>query len=109
VARWQARTLVVTDRRIVLHRSALPRRIDAVPLDAVHALEIVRSGPGRALHYGGLIVTTGGRRDLLLGLRQLPDPDLLFALLLGLADDLPGAAPMPSWRLARGALPVAAG
>ena len=39
------------------------------------------------LHYGGVVVGTGGRRSLLFGLRRLPDPDLLLGLLLGLAEE----------------------
>ena len=43
------------------------------------------------------------------GLRRLPDPDLLFGLLLGLADDLPEPSSPPRWRLTPGGMPVTAG
>jgi hypothetical protein len=39
------------------------------------------------LHYGGVVVRSGGGSGLLFGLRRLPDPDLLLGLLLGLAED----------------------
>ena len=97
-----------TAGRILVH-GGISRRIAALPLDAIHDLEIVRARPGWVLHYGGLIVSTGGRRDLMFGLRRLPDPDLLFGLLLGLADDLPEPSSPPRWRLTPGGVPVAAG
>jgi hypothetical protein len=109
VGRWQRRMLVITDRRALLVQGGISRRVAALPLDAIHDLEIVRARPGWMLHYGGLIVSTGGRRDLMFGLRRLPDPDLLFGLLLGLADDLPEPSSPPRWRLTPGGVPVAAG
>src|SRR5436189_1452060 len=109
VGRWQRRMLVVTDRRALLVQGGVSRRVAALPLDAIHDLEIVRARPGWMLHYGGLIVSTGGRRDLMFGLRRLPDPDLLFGLLLGLADELPVPSSPPRWRLTPGGVPVAAG
>jgi Bacterial PH domain len=109
VGRWQRRTLVVTDRRTLLVHGGLSRRVDAVPLDAIHDIEVVRARPRWVFHYGGLVVSTGGRRDLLFGLRRLPDPDLLLGLMLGLADDLQEPSPPPRWRLTPGGMPVAAG
>jgi hypothetical protein len=109
VGRWQRRTLVVTDRRALLVHGGFSRRVAALPLDAIHDIEIVRARPAWVFHYGGLVVSTGGRRDLMFGLRRLPDPDLLLGLLLGLADDLPEPSPPPRWRLTPGGVPVAAG
>ena len=109
VGRWQRRVLVVTDRRALLVHRGISRRVTALPLDAIHDLEIVRARPGWMLHYGGLVVSTGGRRDLMFGLRRLPDPDLLFGLLLGLADDLPELSSPSRWRLTPGGVPVTAG
>ena len=110
VARWQARTLVITDRRALLVRGRDARRAAALPLQAIHDLEIVHSGPGRHLHYGGLVVSAGGRRDLLFGLRRLPDPDLVFGLLVGLADELTAPAPalLPR-RFSPGGVPLTVG
>jgi hypothetical protein len=109
VGRWQRRILVVTDRRALLVHGGISRRVATLPLDAIHDLEIVRARPGWVLHYGGLVVSTGGRRDLMFGLRRLPDPDLLFGLLLGLADDLPEPSSPPRRRLTPGGVPVTAG
>jgi hypothetical protein len=109
VGRWQRRTLVITDRRALLVHGALSRRGAALPLDSIHDIEITRARPGWVFHYGGLVVSTGGRRDLLFGLRRLPDPDLLLGLLLGLADDLAEPSAPPRWRLTPGGVPVAAG
>ena len=83
VARWQRQVLVVTDRRAVL----LGRRAAIVPLSAISDIEIVCPTGGRVLHYGGVVVGSGGRRGFLFGLRRLPDPDLLLGLLLGLSED----------------------
>ena len=109
VGRWQRRVLVVTDRRALLVHGGISRRVTALPLDAIHDLEIVRARPGWMLHYGGLVVSTGGRRDLMFGLRRLPDPDLLYGLLLGLADDLPELSSPSRWRLTPGGVPLTAG
>ena len=87
VSRWQRRVLVVTDRRALLLAGGLGQRAAIVPLSAISDIEIVCPVPGRVLHYGGVVVGSGGRRGLLFGLRRLPDPDLLLGLLLGLAED----------------------
>lgn len=84
VVRWQTCTLVVTDRRVLLVRGALTPRVASVRLDTIADVEIRSSPAGRMLHYGRLMVSAGGRRGPLLGLRTLPDPDLVMALLLGL-------------------------
>ena len=109
VGRWQRRVLVVTDRRALLLHGAISRRVAALPLDAIHDIEVIRARPRWILHYGGLVVSTGGRRDLLFGLRRLPDPDLLLGLLLGLADELHEPSAPARWRLTPGGVPVTAG
>lgn len=109
VGRWQRRVLVVTDRRALLLHGAISRRVAALPLDAIHDIEVVRARPRWMLHFGGLVVSTGGRRDLLFGLRRLPDPDLLLGLLLGLADELHEPSAPPRWRLTPGGVPITAG
>jgi hypothetical protein len=87
VSRWNARRLVVTDRRVLLTSGTLSRRITSMPLHTLHDLQIHVSGAGRVLHYGCVVAHANGRRGPLLGLRRLPDPDLVYALLLGLEDD----------------------
>jgi hypothetical protein len=109
VGRWQRRRLIVTDRRALLLHGGFSRRVAALPLDAIHDIEVIRARPRWVFHYGGLVVSTGGRRDLMFGLRRLPDPDLLLGLLLGLADDLPEPSSPPRRRLTPGGVPVAAG
>jgi Bacterial PH domain len=104
VARWQRRTLAVTDRRAIFTSGRLGQKAAIVPLDAIGDVEIASSATGRALHYGGIVVGAGDRRGLLFGLRRVPDPDLLLALLLGLADERPAPrparAPVPAaWAL----------
>ena len=102
VVRWQASTLIVTDRRVMLVRGALSPRVASVRLDTIEDVEIRCSPTGRLLHYGGLVVSAGGRRGALLGLRRLPDPDLLMALLLGLT-----AAPVRRRTRGRGGMAAA--
>jgi hypothetical protein len=109
VGRWQRCVLVITDRRAILLHGAISRRVAALPLDAIHDIEVVRARPGWVIHYGGLVVSTGRCRDLLFGLRKLPDPDLLLGLLLGLAEELPEPPAPPRWRLTPGGVPVAVG
>ena len=94
VARWNAVRLVVTDRRVLLTAGTLSRRISSVPLHALHDLQIHLTGPGRLLRYGCVIATANGRRGPLLGLRRLPEPDLVFALLVGLEEEY-GYGPEP--------------
>jgi Bacterial PH domain len=86
---WHARRLVVTDRRAMLLAGGLSRRVEVMPLDAIEAIEVRRSPAGRMLRFGGLVVTTRRRRGLLFGLQRLPDPDLVFGLVLGLDDQIP--------------------
>jgi hypothetical protein len=93
VGRWHTRRLVITDRRALLVQGGLARRVAVVPLAAIDAIEVRSTGPGRLLRYGGLVVTTHDRRALLHGLRRLPDPDLLFGLVLGLDERIPAAPP----------------
>ena len=84
VGRWNARRLVVTDRRALLSLgdAVAPGR-RRCSLDALHDLQIHVSGPGRLLRYGCVIATTNGRRTPLLGLRRLPDSRPRVRLLLG--------------------------
>jgi hypothetical protein len=97
---------VVTDRRALLIAGGLSRRVAVVPLDSVEEVEVRMSALGRMLRYGGLVVSAGGRRGLLFGLRRLPDPDLVFALVLGL-DERIAARPRRSQPVsAVGALPA---
>jgi Bacterial PH domain len=86
---WQARRLVVTDRRLILLAGGRSRRMAALPLEAIQSVEVRSPGTGRVLHYGSLVVTAGERRAPLFGLRRLPDPDLLMALVLGLDEQIP--------------------
>ena len=65
------------------------RRIAVLPLAAIEAVEARTDGLGRRFHYGGLMVTASGRRMPLFGLRRLPDPDLLFGLIMGLDQHIP--------------------
>jgi hypothetical protein len=99
VSRWNARRLVVTDRRVLLTSGLLSRRVSAMPLHALDDLQIHVSGLGRVLRYGCVVASAHGRRGPLFGLRRLPDPDLVFALLLGLEededwDDMPEPSPL---------------
>jgi Bacterial PH domain len=99
VSRWNARRLVVTDRRVLLTSGLLSRRVSALPLHVLDDLQIHVSGMGRLLRYGCVVANAHGRRGPLFGLRRLPDPDLVFALLLGLDedeewDDLPEPSPV---------------
>ncbi|MGN6377843.1 MAG: PH domain-containing protein [Gaiellales bacterium] len=84
VVAWHTRHLVVTDRRAMLVSGGLSRRVAVMPLDTVDGVEVRASGLGRLLRYGGLVVSTRGHRGVLFGLRRLPDPDLVFGLVLGL-------------------------
>jgi hypothetical protein len=87
ISRWNARRLVVTDRRVLLTSGLVSRRVSAMPLHALDDLQVHVSGMGRVLRYGCVVANAHGRRGPLFGLRRLPDPDLVFALLLGLEED----------------------
>jgi membrane protein YdbS with pleckstrin-like domain len=99
LARWQRRRLVITDRKAMLEEGVLVRRTTAVRLSQLDDVEIVRGGAGRLLDYGGVRVTASGRRGLLFGLGRLPEPDLVFGLLLGLEERSLLAAAPPSPRV----------
>jgi Bacterial PH domain len=89
VTAWHVRRLVVTDRRALLLSGGLSRRVAVVPLDTIEEIAVRRSAPGRLLRYGSLVVVASGRRGPLFGLRQVPDPDLVFGLVLGLDGRIP--------------------
>ena len=89
VSRWHTRRLVVTDRRLIMVAGGFSRRIAVLPLSSIDAVEARTDGLGRRFHYGGLLVTASGRRTPLFGLRRLPDPDLLFGLIMGLDQHIP--------------------
>jgi Bacterial PH domain len=84
VSRWHTRRLVVTDRRLIMVGGNFSRRVAVLPLAAIDSVEARTEGLGRRLHYGRLLVTSSGRRLPLFGLQRLPDPDLLFGLIMGL-------------------------
>jgi len=107
IHRWHMQQLVVTDRRMILFSGGLSRRVAAMPLDAIDAVEVRRPGGGRVLHYGSLVVTAGQRRGALFGLRRLPDPDLLLGLVLGLDEHIPAALGRGRAAPAAGPLPSA--
>ena len=89
VSLWHTRRLVVTDRRLIMVGGGFSRRIAVLPLAAIESVEARTDGLGRRFHYGGLMVTSAGRRMPLFGLRRLPDPDLLFGLIMGLDQHIP--------------------
>jgi PH (Pleckstrin Homology) domain-containing protein len=90
VARWHSRRLIVTDERAILVTGMLGRRVLSIGLHGIRDLSIDMSGFGRVLRYGTVEVNVNGRRGPLFGLRRLRDPDLVTALMLGLA--VPGPA-----------------
>ena len=62
VSRWNARRLVVTDRRVLLTSGLLSRRVSALPLHVLDDLQIHVSGMGRLLRYGCVVANAHGRR-----------------------------------------------
>jgi Bacterial PH domain len=87
VASWHARRLTVTDRKVVLVQGVAHRRVTALPLSAIDEIEIVSRRRLMGVRCGALMISSSGRRGCLFGLRRLPHPDRLAALLLGLADE----------------------
>ena len=86
VGRWHGRRLVVTDRKLILVSGALGRRVTALPLAAIDQVEVRRV---RALgpRCGAVMITVGGRRSPLFGLRRLPHPERMMGLIMTLAAD----------------------
>ena len=86
VGRWHGRRLVVTDRKLILVSGALGRRVTALPLAAIDQVEVRRVhalGP----RCGAVMITVGGRRSPLFGLRRLPHPERMMGLIMTLAAD----------------------
>jgi hypothetical protein len=102
VSAWHRRRLVITDRKVMLVRGGLRRDISALPITAIEEVAVARVGRALGLHCGAIVITTNGRRAPLFGLRRLPDPDLVFGLLMGLSQEAVGRAraPMPAARWA---------
>ena len=86
VGRWHGRRLIVTDRKLILVSGTLGRRVTALPLAAIDQVEVRRV---RALgpRCGAVMITVGGRRSALFGLRRLPNPERMMGLIMTLAAD----------------------
>lgn len=86
VGSWHGRRLVVTDRKLILVSGALGRRVTALPLAAIDQVEVRRvRAPGP--RCGAVMITVGGRRSALFGLRRLPHPERMMGLIMTLAAD----------------------
>jgi hypothetical protein len=113
VGRWHGRRLVVTDRKVMLVSGALGRRVTALPLAAIDQIEVRRVG-ALGPRCGAVMITVGGHRSALFGLRRLPHPERMTALIMSLSADERGRAhaarldelyaadssvvPAPAWR-----------
>lgn len=95
VSRWHTRRLIVTDRRLMMVGGRFSRRVAVLPLSAIDSVDARTEGMGRRLHYGRIFVTSSGRRVPLFGLQRLPDPDEIFALIMGLDGHIPMSATTP--------------
>lgn len=87
VARWQARRLVVTDRKVLLVSGALSRRVTALPLAAIDGIEVRRVG-ALGPRCGALLLSANGRRCVLFGLRRVPHPERVMTLMLHLSGEV---------------------
>jgi hypothetical protein len=87
VAVWQGRRLVVTDRKVLLVSGALTRRVTALPLASIDGIEVRRVG-ALGPRCGALLLSANGRRCVLFGLRRVPHPERVMALMLHLAGEV---------------------
>ena len=99
VLQWRHDWFVVTDRRLLLRRGVLTRRVAMMPLIKVTDMSYSRPLLGRVLGYGEIVIESAGRDQALRRIRHLPHPDLLYIevceLLFGPRAPVPGSA---QWR-----------
>jgi uncharacterized membrane protein YdbT with pleckstrin-like domain len=78
VWRWERTRVIVTDEQLAVVRGTLRRRIAAVRLDRVGAVEVDQSLLGRVLGYGTLIAGP-------LEITHVPQPRSVYGLVESLA------------------------
>jgi len=81
---WHSEEFVITDRRVLLIRGILTRRVAVMPLSKVTDLTYERSLPGRILGYGVFVMESAGQKQGLSRVDYLPTPDKLYHDVSGL-------------------------
>lgn len=96
---WRHDWFVVTDRRLLLRRGVITRRVAMMPLIKVTDMSYSRPLLGRVLGYGEIVIESAGRDQALRRIRHLPSPDALY---VEICEELFGPrAPVPGagqWR-----------
>jgi shikimate kinase/membrane protein YdbS with pleckstrin-like domain len=72
--RWTSQTLLVTDRRVLLHGGLLRRWSRAVSLDRIQNVVTEQGLPGRVLRYGTVRIATAGAGEPGLVISGVPAP-----------------------------------
>ncbi|WP_144123526.1 PH domain-containing protein [Catellatospora sichuanensis] len=78
VADWLLTRFVLTNRRLMLVRGVITRRVSMVPLLRVTDMHYLQSPLGRLLNYGTFQIDGGGTRGPLRRIADLPNPNELY-------------------------------
>ncbi len=105
---WYVERFMVTDRRLVLVTGLINRKVAVIPLRKVTDMTYQRTGVGRLLGYGELVIESAAQDQALREVDYLPNPDALYQRVSQLLFSRPEADPSAvSTQLRRNRLPRA--
>lgn len=105
-AEWRNERFVVTDKRILLFRGFVTKRVPMMPLTKVTDMTYERSILGRLLGYGTFVLESAGQDQALSSIEFVPDPDDNYRAIcsvvfgMGVVDDEDEGGPAdeePAW------------
>lgn len=88
---WRHERFVVTDKRILLFRGFITRKVPMMPLTKVTDMTYERSILGRVLGYGTFVLESAGQDQAISQIDHVPDPDATYrgivAEIFGVGDE----------------------
>lgn len=78
VLQWREDWFIVTDRRMLIRKGLITRRVSMMPLMKVTDMSFTRPPVGRLVGYGEMVIESAGQEQALRRVRYLPSPDALY-------------------------------
>ena len=85
--RWRSEQILVTDRRLLAATGLIRKKVTSVPLRRVQRATLNRSGWGRILGHGDLVLDLGGEGSLLV--ERLSRPKHAYRVVTSLVEEEP--------------------